>query len=521
MAISVIPAAQYLRMSTDHQQYSLGYQSDAIARYAAEHGFEVVKTYSDAARSGVRLKNRAGLKQLLKDVVDGSSAFNAVLVYDVSRWGRFQDSDEAAHYEYLCKSSGVPVHYCAEMFPNDNSMPGLIMKALKRSMAGEYSRELSIKVRAGLSRLTKQGFKAGGPPVYGLRRLLLDSSGKPKQLLSVGERKSLVIERVILVPGPAEEVSTVRRIFNEFANERLTLRVIADRLNLDGIPYVRGVQWNGDDVWRVLKHPHYLGRQVWGCTRTFLGSKRQLLPSEEWITCENAFEPIVDRQLFEKAQAKTANFTHNLSNDELLDRLRSLLKLEGRLTSRLIDRCPACPSLSTYHARFGGLLNAYQQIGYLQSDYVASRDARGRSWLVRNELIEEFVGHSGGQLESIRPSARFRALLRYRRTGLLIAVLLARYRPTVQGEMRWIVDPVLGEENRVTVLVLLDETNSGIKRLLVFARFDSKRSALREKTEVLQKGVIVEHPSQLLNAVYEARNLNRSSGRAQRQRGSA
>ena len=161
MEASLVPAAQYLRMSTDHQQYSLQNQADAIARYAVQHGFTIVKTYSDAARSGLHLKNRAGLKQLLKDVMEGQFDFNAVLVYDVSRWGRFQDTDEAAHYEYLCKSSGVPIHYCAEMFTNDNSTAGLILKTLKRTMAGEYSRELSVKVRAGLERLAKLGYKLG------------------------------------------------------------------------------------------------------------------------------------------------------------------------------------------------------------------------------------------------------------------------------------------------------------------------------------------------------------------------
>ena len=49
---SLIPAAQYLRMSTDHQQYSLDNQADAISVYASLHGFVIVKTYSDAARSG-------------------------------------------------------------------------------------------------------------------------------------------------------------------------------------------------------------------------------------------------------------------------------------------------------------------------------------------------------------------------------------------------------------------------------------------------------------------------------------
>jgi predicted site-specific integrase-resolvase len=79
-----MPAAQYLRMSTDHQQYSLDNQADAIARYAAQHGFQIVKTYSDAARSGLSLRNRVGLKQLLKDVVDGQLEFRSLLRFTLT-----------------------------------------------------------------------------------------------------------------------------------------------------------------------------------------------------------------------------------------------------------------------------------------------------------------------------------------------------------------------------------------------------------------------------------------------------
>jgi DNA invertase Pin-like site-specific DNA recombinase len=158
----LVPAAQYLRMSTEHQQYSLENQSTAIQKYADSHCFEVVRTYSDAAKSGLVLRRRTGLQQLLQDVVSGAAFYRAILVYDVSRWGRFQDTDESAHYEFLCKSAGVPVHYCAETFANDGSLPSLIMKALKRTMAGEYSRELGIKVLAGQKRLAFLGFKQGG-----------------------------------------------------------------------------------------------------------------------------------------------------------------------------------------------------------------------------------------------------------------------------------------------------------------------------------------------------------------------
>src|SRR5690349_448122 len=169
----LVCVAQYLRMSTEHQQYSMQNQSQQIMKYAEEHGFVVTQTYSDAARSGIVLKNRPGLQQLLRDVVSGTVTYKAILVYDVSRWGRFQDTDEAAHYEFLCKSVGIPVHYCAETFQNDGTLQSLIMKTLKRTMAREYSRELGVKVLAGQKRLASLGFKQGGAPGYGLCRLLV------------------------------------------------------------------------------------------------------------------------------------------------------------------------------------------------------------------------------------------------------------------------------------------------------------------------------------------------------------
>jgi DNA invertase Pin-like site-specific DNA recombinase len=149
----LIPAAQYLRMSPEHQQYSLLNQSAAIASYAEQNGFCIIRTYSDPGRSGLGIKNRPGLTNLLHDVVVHKYGFQAVLVYDVSRWGRFQDSDEAAHYEFLCKRAGIPVHYCTEQFKNDGSITSLLLKTIKRTMAAEYSRELGVKVHDGQARL--------------------------------------------------------------------------------------------------------------------------------------------------------------------------------------------------------------------------------------------------------------------------------------------------------------------------------------------------------------------------------
>src|SRR5712675_947082 len=144
-------------MSTEHQRYSTENQGDAILEYAARRGLEVVRTYADEGKSGLRLEGRDALKLLIADVHNGKADFTTILVYDVSRWGRFQDADESAYYEYICKRAGISVQYCAEQFENDGSPVSTIVKGVKRAMAGEYSRELSVQLlHARASRLHKQ-----------------------------------------------------------------------------------------------------------------------------------------------------------------------------------------------------------------------------------------------------------------------------------------------------------------------------------------------------------------------------
>ena len=83
-ALSTIPAAQYVRMSTDDQQFSIANQKAAIHEYAERYGFKVVTTYEDSGRSGVSIRNRDGLRRLLKDVMSGGAEYKVILVYDVT-----------------------------------------------------------------------------------------------------------------------------------------------------------------------------------------------------------------------------------------------------------------------------------------------------------------------------------------------------------------------------------------------------------------------------------------------------
>lgn len=494
-------AAQYLRMSTDHQQYSLENQAEAIARYATEHGFYVVKTYSDAAKSGLRIRNRSGLKQLLKDVVDGHTAFRAVLVYDISRWGRFQDVDESAHYEYLCKSSGVPVHYCAEIFPNDTSVAAAIMKTLKRTMAGEYSRDMSVKIRAGLFRLAKLGYVQGGRSLYGLRRQLLDFEGRPKQILADGERKSLVTEHVVLVPGPPEEIAAVQRIFREFVHEHRSLSSIARRLNQDNIPFVNGTKWSLNTVLHVLQRPQYGGTQVWGRTTAFLSGPAKPVPKEQWAVCPSAFQPIIEPELFEHAQIALANMSWRLTDEEFLERAKNVLKRTGRLDGRIIQSSRLCPGHSAYARRFGGLLGLYARLGYNTPEFAAQATSKQRTMLIRRDLIRTFVEAFPNTIEEFRRNPRTRSLLRYRKTGRLISLVIARFRPTVTGQIRWLVRIPEDARQCMTIVALLDEENHSVKELRVFPNLKHRGSTLHANPDWLGRGFMLRSVSDLLNAI--------------------
>lgn len=130
-------AAMYVRMSTDHQKYSTENQADAIRDYANRNRIEIIETYEDSGKSGLKLHGRDALKRLIDNVQAGPVRFNMILVLDVTRWGRFQDADESAYYEYICRRAGIDVQYVAEQFENDGSPVSTIVKGVKRAMAGE------------------------------------------------------------------------------------------------------------------------------------------------------------------------------------------------------------------------------------------------------------------------------------------------------------------------------------------------------------------------------------------------
>jgi DNA invertase Pin-like site-specific DNA recombinase len=461
----LVPAAQYLRVSTERQEYSLDFQGAEIASYAAHNGFVIVETYRDEAKSGLVIKHRAGLSRLLQDVVTGKHHYRAILVYDVSRWGRFQDPDEAAHYEFLCKTAGVPVHYCAEHFSNDVYLPNLILKALKRVMAGEYSRELSEKVFASLTRVVKQGFRPGGQPGYGFRRVLLSSEGVPKGQLDLGQRKSIRNERVVLVLGPGIEVSCVREIYRMFISQGLSMQSIADELNRQAVPFQGTRQWKGHSVRRILTNPKYKGTAVYNRTTSRLKAPQRPTPESEWIVVPDAIPSIVDAKTFEAAQKVFREKHWNLSNEQVLEPLMRVLKAQGELTSSLICGEPYTLSMDGYRRRFGTLTNAFKLAGY-NSPRIRTAEHRMTLQKLRTELMYRLVHMFPGDVSIFSRGPICKDCLRLK-NGTRIGVRVCRSKTMViQGQV-WVMQPAGLDERLVSLVAGTNADNTALELFYV------------------------------------------------------
>jgi len=422
-ASALVAAALYVRASTEHQNYSTNHQEAALRDYAAQHDLDVVAVYRDEGRSGLSLDGRSGLLALLNDVQSGDALYSAVLVYDVSRWGRFQDVDESAYYEYACRRAGISVAYCAEPFENDGSPLATLLKGLKRAMAAEYSRELSGKVFRAQCRLTAAGFKQGGSAGYGLRRASIAVDGKVTRILEMGERKNLPTDRVAFVHGPAEEVAVVRDIFEMCTVKMMPDNRIAEALNARGLTNQHGRSWSAHNVKAVLTNEKYAGTLIFNRSTQRMRSSRRPNDATKWVRVENAFPGIVTRELFEQTRRVRARRGKCWTNDEMLDGLRDILVEHGRVSADLID-ASALPSAKSYASRFRGLVAAFETAGVAGPSLSRSTITRYRIRCVTKDVSAEL------ELCALRANAPTERITTrtYRIAGVTVRVLCTRCR---------------------------------------------------------------------------------------------
>ena len=478
-----IPASQcaaiYVRMSTDKQSHSTDHQREHLRSFASVRGLTVVREYGDEGKSGLALKGRPGLRALLADVQSDTVPFQSILVYDVSRWGRFQDVDESAHYEYVCRSAGVEIVYCAESFDNDGSPMAALLKSIKRTMAAEYSRELSAKVFKAQCRFVIMGYKQGGSAGYELRRRVVGPDGALKAELASGQRKGSTTDRVIFTLGPQGEIDTLRRIYTMYIENGLGETEIARQLNAEGTRSEFNRPWTPWMVKSLLTNEKYLGDMVFNRGSFKLQRIAVDNPRDEWVRSAGAFASPLAPAAFELAQVERARRNRRPEKVQLLQQLRDLHAENGKVTTTILYRIKS--TLPKLLARqFGTITNAYMLAGIPTASsykYVATRRfvAATREAIVAHCVVECPMGRA---MHHPHESSSFLV-----DQHLCVSVVVARCRGGKLGNARWRISASAIQRASFVIAVQLSTDNESIAAfyLLPRAAFGGADVTLREE----------------------------------------
>ncbi|KPJ77404.1 MAG: hypothetical protein AMS14_00590 [Planctomycetes bacterium DG_20] len=337
-ARNLVKAVGYARRSTDMQERSIPDQQAFVERWAAEHGYTILRWFTDDAVSGTSTKGREAFERMIHDAENGRG-FDAVLVYDISRFSR-GGSTEIGFFLYRLQQAGVRVVFCAEALPEDDG--GELLLGVKSWQAHQYCVKLSRDcIRGAVSSIKVKRSAPGGRAPYGYDRQYLapdgqvlrsirhlpdgrkqefDAQGRHVRFIpgpeGIGKVRSDIVR---YVPGDPAHVKTVRRIFDLCARG-YGFRCIAIALNDDGVASPTGGRWNHRQVKLILANPAYRGALCYNkttqgkihgiaadgrpCAKKGKAAERN--SRDRWIVVEGVHEPLVTKQVFEKAQAETA-----------------------------------------------------------------------------------------------------------------------------------------------------------------------------------------------------------------------
>lgn len=385
-------AVMYVRMSTESQDYSTDHQRAKICEYALAHSIAIIREYVDEGKSGLDLKRRDGLQALMRDVQSAEPDFDRIIVFDVSRWGRFQDIDEAAYHEHTCRRAGIEVIYCGEKFGSDNGPYASLLKSMKRVMAAEYSRELSEKVFVAQARFIEMGFKQGGLAGYGLRRLALKACGTPRAILEHGETKISATDRVILIWGPDAEVETIRRIYRLYLESSMSEAGVARLLNEEQLPSESGRPWSQAMINSILTNIKYCGILAYNRRSCKLSRPRTRNKQDQWIVNNQAVAPIVSSDTFMQAQAERRRRQRRYGQEELVKLLQDCHGRHGKINAPIIAADRSMPDPQLLARSFGSLIKAYEAAGLPRTRSYAFVETKRVLADMRERLLVEVVG---------------------------------------------------------------------------------------------------------------------------------
>lgn len=439
-AVPKVRAVAYYRHSAqDRQENSIPIQQEQVREWADKNGVDVIHEFADAGRSGLNAEGRPAFTEMMNEWVTQRDDFQYVLCLDVSRWGRFQDIDLSAQYSAECRKHGKQVIYTTIGMPREDDPLYPVYVQFERFRAARYSWELSKKVWHGCKKIAEQGYWAGGPPPFGLKRLLLDEKRERVGVLEAGKRKAIQNQRVTLIVDDGVAAETIRRIFHEFVDLGYSEYRIAEGLNADGLPTARGGVWTGRKVLDRLQNEKYVGTMVYNQHSQKLKTPRRRNPPKDWVRTPEAFDGLVPLEQFLRAQEIIAERRRKYEPGRMLEHLQALHHKYGLVRSSLLRLDDQMPTAGTLARHFGALDLAFQQLYREQRDQARL--------LVQDQICQ--------QVPTVLPYADFLVL------GQKLAVVIQPAVPMLSGyNPYWPFRPDERQVIDLTLGVLLSDPES-------------------------------------------------------------
>ena len=148
MTLAVI----YARFSTNLQNpRSIEDQVLLCRTFAAREGYEVIRVYSDAAKSGASLHGRDGIRELMADAMMG--AFDVVIVEELDRLSR--DMEDMAAIAKRLKFAGI------DMISVHEGKANTVTIGLRAIVSQMYREDNAHKIRRGMAGRVKSGLSRG------------------------------------------------------------------------------------------------------------------------------------------------------------------------------------------------------------------------------------------------------------------------------------------------------------------------------------------------------------------------
>ena len=294
-----IRTARYIRLSvedSDNKGNSIENQSLILDDYIALHpNMKTVDTYIDNGVSGTTFK-RPEFQRLIDDIE--ANKVDCVIVKDLSRLGRnYLDMGfyiDKYFPEHKVRLIAINDNYDSDAPKSTDSM----LVALKNIINEAYALDIGKKIKTQARQAMREGQYVAATPCYGY---LKDPNDCHKLIVNPETAPIVKIIYEWFVGG----MSTNEICLQLVARNIPTPSVYGHNKGYLSSKKVGCGKWNTRTIQRILCQEVYTGKLVQGKTDTV---EHNQLPQDKskWIVVENTHEAIISQELFDKAQARTA-----------------------------------------------------------------------------------------------------------------------------------------------------------------------------------------------------------------------